>query len=1404
MNNSWQYRKEISLGTVSSDQTDYQIQLTGINTQTLFNEGKLQSNCEDVRFTDIQGNLLNYRIENNGLTCQNNTSTDFWIKLKRLEAEGTKIYMYYGNPVASSYSSGSNTFEHFDEFTGDVNNLWLLDQTPVTAGGLLLQLNNGDKVLSKKTFTPSNKLIIRTNQTNTATNLAYLGFSNSALNLGFILDDSAAIQFDSSTGGNFERVNSNEATSTTGTFSTAENTSYNNFEIGLRSGAVDYAINNSVNTSVATNAPNENLNIRLENSDAVNQVNVEWVAVSKYGISTTVSSVVGTEEIAPGALIIFDFNDPNGLTVKNKGIGTSALNGVLGNSTSVDSNDSTRTDSDCIKSNCLLFDGSNDLVTVPYNSTMNSQHITFSMWIKSENISTQQSIINRHLTAGNCWWVRQLNTGQIRFLVVATGGIEYLTTTDSLRLNTWIHLTGTYDGSDLKIYFNGEEANATIDNPSSSGVITTITQPLKIAENWNSGENLDGQIDEFVLFKRTLNSDEVVDLYDGENHILGEPIEEIPGNLLNYWKLDEGNGTSANSEVIGGSTGTLINMESDDWVNGKFASSLRFDGSNEYISMPVNDSKFNLTGPMSISIWVKREAAVGSFDSVISKTRNATTQKQYVIDINRNKFRFGDNQGVITSSDTITNGVWYHVVATYKGTTSFSGLKLYVNGELQNAGTVGTFNVFESGAGEQLYIGQKGDGTEFFNGEVDEIKIFDFDLDQQEVLNLYQTNDVFNPIDYSDPFSEDLIVYLKMDEASWNGTSGEVIDYAGGDHNGTRGGNATTTIDTRRDRVGTFDGVDDNVNVPFSPDFQTNTITISAWFKPDILGVNRTIATTEPGSGSLNGIGIRQRSNNKMGVFLGASGNATGLFSTSSLKVNQWTHLTATYDGTNLKLYVNGVLEGQTTSTRVVNSTSSLRFGWFSSILDEDFDGRIDDVKLYSRALSDDDALRLFNSAQPLFGGRELETTPILDIQLNQKSGTVVNDNSRSSSGTLVNMTGNEWTQSEYNNKLQNALSLDGTNYYIDINYSYTPSDFSISAWFKKDNVVDENDVIVSTKNSGAAVWLGQWDTSNTNNGNFSFGFTNGTTWQFVSTGANITDTNWHHVVGTKFGNTLQLYLDGNLVATSVSSGSPVNWTEVYIGDSGSTTNHAYFDGMIDEVKIWNTGISHSQFAKVYNSGNPIGYWKLDRGEGNTAYDYSGMGNPGTFVNMDVSNSWQEENLCILGKCIDFDGVDGYISIPDTNILRPQNALTFSAWINTSSNNVQGVVTKRRSENENPTNSYILVLDAGAIPGFTITTNSVQTKISSPEPISLNEWNHLLGVYDGSTMKLYINGHLVNQTIKSGNITYSSSSLRIGTSSTSFLQVVDGLIDEVKLWNYPLTEEDVLIEFNKGSALRFE
>ena len=131
--------------------------------------------------------------------------------------------------------------------------------------------------------------------------------------------------------------------------------------------------------------------------------------------------------------------------------------------------------------------------------------------------------------------------------------------------------------------------------------------------------------------------------------------------------------------------------------------------------------------------------------------------------------------------------------------------------------------------------------------------------------------------------------------------------------------------------------------------------------------------------------------------------------------------------------------------------------------------------------------------------------------------------------------------------------------------------------------------------------------------------FNSGTPGFFVSA-SSLRDGNWHHIAFT-FDSAVseaRLYLDGSLSGVSAASGL-IHTTNFNV-TIGTFLGHlpAFFEGFIDEVRIWNVARTSAQITESMNrdltGAEPglVGYWNFSEGGGTTAYDLSGNGNHGT------------------------------------------------------------------------------------------------------------------------------------------------------------------------------------------------
>jgi hypothetical protein len=148
-----------------------------------------------------------------------------------------------------------------------------------------------------------------------------------------------------------------------------------------------------------------------------------------------------------------------------------------------------------------------------------------------------------------------------------------------------------------------------------------------------------------------------------------------------------------------------------------------------------------------------------------------------------------------------------------------------------------------------------------------------------------------------------------------------------------------------------FDGINDWVTIADAASLDLTTgMTLEAWVNPANINTWRTVVLKE----TLGGLAYALYSSNDFGLPAGfvRIGQDVGATNLTSIPLNTWTHLAVTYDGTTLRLFVNGVQGAATVAGgSIAQSAEVLRIGG-NAVWNEFFNGRIDDVRIYRRALS--------------------------------------------------------------------------------------------------------------------------------------------------------------------------------------------------------------------------------------------------------------------------------------------------------------------------------------------------------------------------------------------------------------------------------------------------------------------
>jgi hypothetical protein len=197
-------------------------------------------------------------------------------------------------------------------------------------------------------------------------------------------------------------------------------------------------------------------------------------------------------------------------------------------------------------------------------------------------------------------------------------------------------------------------------------------------------------------------------------------------------------------------------------------------------------------------------------------------------------------------------------------------------------------------------------------------------------------------------------------------------------------------------------------------------------------------------------------------------------------------------------------------------------------------------------------------------------------------------------------------------------------------------------------------------------------------------------------------------------------------------------------------------------------------------------HWKFDETEGTEAEDSIGNNN-GILGISPYDPDWVEDEDPVRGSCLEFDGGD-YVSFSTMDALEDSDA-TISAWIKAKNLGTVGIDYYSILSQLNGSNGYELYIN-GDKPAFRLNdTYSVQ----SSEAIDEGKWYHLAGTYDGSDLKIYVNGELTSRPVSGLS----------GVSNTGYIGwLFDGRIDDVRVYDWVLDMFGIW-DAMSGDASRF-
>ncbi|RJR27995.1 hypothetical protein C4561_00625 [candidate division WWE3 bacterium] len=1037
-------------------------------------------------------------------------------------------------------------------------------------------------------------------------------------------------------------------------------------------------------------------------------------------------------------------------------------------------------------------------------------------------------------------------------------------TTDSFTSGTWYHTLITYDGYKLSLYINGilessVDTSLTLNNSS----LDLIFGKSYGSSNSNLGqdERFDGKIDEVRIYNRPVSHDEVENLYAW-----------TPGPA-GYWNFNENTGTTVYDTSGNGNNGTLSNSG---WGLGKYGSAMLASQDGAQDVTTISDPASGLldltdTSDFTYTLWTRitqSEAGTKLINKGFSDALNAPGYTVYYTEgggAGAVNCYIGDGTNFDTANNIgagINDGQWHHIACVLDrdgDKTGLAGLYLYVDGILYGSDT--SISTTDASNSDNITIGEEDTSSEMQNGGIDDVRIYNYARTRAQII---EDMNAGHPAPGSPVGSA--LGHWKLDEGY--GSTAHNSGNGGADLDGTIT-SATWSNSGKFGKALSFNGsdsiVDFGVGAVTTELDGASAITLETWMKPQTYpgGTSRgrmiSLHVADGNSGALlsvygdNSVEVAGRS-----VAAETLETATAALSDPT----EWHHIVGILDFQNdqIKIYVDGILS----TTQSVTFTNTLytagtlttaydTLGAYKTTVTGDFyDGFLDSTKIYKFALTDDQVKTSHNAGMvSVFGSTGTNssnnptwssaneycppgqgsacTSPIAEWKFDEKTGQVPYDTSGSgNNGTLGTTSGSDSSDPSWSHagscKSGSCLLLDGSSDYINVGtssnfYVSTDTAATLNFWLKDNSIgtgISRLFVLTGTSNSDVRFGFGT-----RNSGRYlsvDYRDSGGAAQTLTDTTTSLSDGKMHMATLVFSGTTVSLYIDGKLLAsdTDFSATNSLNGgsAESRIGQQNSTF---YWNGIIDNVTLYDYARSPAQVAWEYNKGSPIGWWKFDECSGTTAYDSSGNGNNGTITPGASGNTsagtcgsgtstemWNDGTSGKINSSLGFDGDDDYVTMGDPSSgifdFGADQTFSISFWMKADdTDTTQFLISKRGAAaagyefRRTPTSGWFLRMDE---PVAGIVDTQVRANLAD------GNWHHIVFGRDTSRHFIYVDGSLDNSYSDTSLEDLSNSEV-FAVSNPAAANGTNGQVDDIRVFNYALTVEQIRDIINYG-AVRFD
>jgi hypothetical protein len=986
--------------------------------------------------------------------------------------------------------------------------------------------------------------------------------------------------------------------------------------------------------------------------------------------------------------------------------------------------------------------------------TFGTDDFTIGAWFRADSTAAMnnagRTLFNSGVWAGSkSGYHVDVFGGNLRCFIGGGGSYSYLTT--PVTAGVLYHATLVREGTTMKLFIDGVQVAQNLSIPLHD---TNHSLKFAVGGHYNGTwyRYYDGLIDDIRMFDRALPQADITSMYEAGKY--------LTDGLVTKYKLD-----TDGTDSIGGNN--LVTTGAVSYTTVDSSPSANFSGGKLQPTSTVD-----LSGNVTLSFWARWNTATthsGNTYAQMFAWNSPSTVNYLDFYLFNGKLRsqrkaaggsFTDSRGTIN----VPSGSWHMITTTIDASSGVQ--KFFVDGVLDSTSSVTAAGF--TAAGTSTY-GESASRT--YDGALDDIRSWNRVLSESEVTALHVAGAEVPPV-----------LTLSTNLTSLYPLTSDVTD-SQGNYNGTNVG-VTFANDAVMGDVAVFNG--GYYTIPKGlPNGITSSYSIGMWLKPDALQSASQTLFMDGQSGSvyssLQGFIV---ADGRVAVYHYPANSAAGaqnLHSTTALPIGSWTHVTFSWDGSDMRIYFNGVLENTGAMTAIPwNNSQPFRVGSYQNLAGYSFIGKMSDFRFWTdRALYAADVSQLYLEAGLAAG---LIHKWSLDTDGSAAVGSV----------DLVAHTGAT--------HVDNVGSLPQTTsgFYPATSISLTPSaGYTISTWFK--GLKSAGNIKQFTGGGGTGT-VGNHAGST---GAYDLGIENGeiVTWDqitgwgrsgyYIASDTSL-NTGWHNIVSAYDGTKTTFYVDGVQVGSTVTwAGSP---TIQVIGSWKNLADRAPAD-FLDDVRVWDRTLSTSNITALFTAGAEVPPVltltdglvlqhicedaTADVGTANATYVAASS------VTVDGKPAWE------------YTGQSSIVRL-DSN--RPSLAgnWTISMWFK----GLKG--SGWRTAARGYSLDHIIILETGThnLGVYDNTTNTFVDSGADMNSANFTGWNQLIAVGSGNSTKYYINGVLEGTAaFKSSDSLFAIGNHASSANASYGTQQFADYIGDVRVWDRAISTPEAATLFTAGAEV---